>query len=188
MVVLALTAAGCLGHPPHEDPVRIPSTRAIPARVTPLRVTIIGDSLTQQYGPAFQRVVQEQGAVVTGRWHGGTNPVDDPWSTWVREWSGVDYVVLQDAAVLWQDVHHDLDEYLAAWQALVDSAHAALRPGGQVIVMDGNQPDLSSIQGVDRFVDQVDPDSPDGIHWTEAGSTAQAALLCRQLFEQDTCR
>ena len=192
-MVLALTAAGCFGHPPPEAPVRItpaPIARApvTPARISPERITIIGDSLTQQYGPLFQQVGREHGAVVEGRWYGGSNPVDAPWATWVREWSGVDYVVLQDAAVLQQDVHHDLDEYLAAWQTLVDSAHTVLRPGGQVIVMDGNHPDLSGIRGIDRFVDQVAPDSPDGVHWTEAGYTAQAILLCEQLFQKETCR
>jgi hypothetical protein len=66
----------------------------------------------------------------------------------------------------------------------VDSAHSVLRPGGQVIVMDGNHPDLSRIRGIDRFVDQVDPNSPDGVHWTEAGYTAQAVLLCELLFQK----
>lgn len=176
LVVLALSAAGCLGRAPAE----------VAARSTPVRITIIGDSLTEQYGPVFQEIAREHGAVVTGVWHGGTNPVDNPWSTWVREWSGVDFVVLQDSAILQQDVHHSLDEYLAAWQTLVDSARTVLRPGGQVIVMNGNHPDLSSIHGIDRLVDQVTPDSPDGIHWTEAGFTAEAALLFRQLSQTGT--
>jgi hypothetical protein len=151
----------------------------------PVRVTVIGDSLTQQYGPVFKRIGLEHGVVVGGRWYGGTNPIDHPWSTWVRGWSDVDYVVLQDVYV--PDAAHSGREYLTAWQDLVDAARTTLRPGGQVIVMNGNHPDLSSIRGIDRFVDQVTPDDPDGIHWTEAGYTAEAVLLCEQLSPGAWC-
>jgi hypothetical protein len=51
--------------------------------------------------------------------------------------------------------------------------------------MNGNRPDLSSIQGIHRFVDQVTPDSSDGIHWTEAGYTAEANLLRGQLSQRE---
>ena len=173
-LMFVLTLSGCLTHADGSQ-----------ATVQdPVRITIIGDSLTQQYGPTFQRVGLRHGAIVGGRWYGGTNPVDHPWSTWVRGWSGVDYVVLQDAYV--PDGSHTASEYLAAWQRLVDAARTTLRPEGQVIVMNGDHPDLSSVRGIDRFVDQVAPDSPDGIHWTEAGSTAQAMLLCEQL-NQGAC-
>jgi hypothetical protein len=157
----------------------------MPTMAEPVRITIIGDSLTQQYGPVFRRVGLRHGALVTGRWFGGTNPVDHPWSTWVREWSEVDYVVLQDSYV--PDRSHSESEYLAAWQDLVDAARSTLRPGGQVLVLDGDHPDLSSIDGVDRFVDQVAPDHPDGIHWTEAGALAEAMLLCEQLSDGEPC-
>jgi hypothetical protein len=151
----------------------------------PVRITIIGDSLSEEYGPVFQRVGLAHGAVVDGRWYGGTNPVDHPWSTWVRQWSGVDFVVLQDSYVA--DGSHSASQYLTAWQDLVDAARLTLRPGGQVIVMNGNHPDLSSIRGIDRFVDQVPPDNPDGIHWTDAGYTAEATLLCEQLGRKGLC-
>jgi hypothetical protein len=168
--VLVLALAGCAQHADAGTPV-----------AEPLRITLVGDSLTEQYGPVFQRLGSEGGSIVDGRWFGGTNPVDHPWSSWVREWSDVDYVVLQDAYV--PDGSHTPSEYLAAWQGLIDAARTTLRPGGQVIVMDGDQPDLSSLIGIDRFVPQVPPDDPDGIHWTRSGSTAEANLLCRQLRE-----
>jgi hypothetical protein len=163
-----------------------PAAAGTPALVTPLRITIIGDSLTQQYGPVLQELGREHGFAVRGRWYGGTNPIDHPWSTWVRAWSGVDYVVLEDV-YLPDDTPHTNAEYLAAWQELVDAARTTLRPGGQVVVMNGNHPELSSIRGVDRFVDQVPPDSKDGIHWTKSGYTSEAILLCTQLTRSDSC-
>jgi hypothetical protein len=170
--------------PAAVDPAAVDAAVEHPPRAgaadRPSRITLVGDSLTQQYGPTFQRLGARHGAVVGGRWFGGTNPVDHPWATWVREWSGVDYVVLQDAYV--PDGSHTPSQYLAAWQTLVDAARTTLRPGGQVVVMNGDHPDLSSIRGIDRFVAQVRPDSPDGIHWTEVGSAAEARLLCRQLI------
>jgi hypothetical protein len=174
-----LTLVFALSGSPGQPRGRTPTVDA------PVRVTIIGDSLSEQYGPVFQRVGLARGVVVDGRWHGGTNPVDHPWSTWVREWSGVDYVVLEDVYVA--DGTHSASEYLRAWQDLVDVSRTTLRPGGQMIVMNGNHPDLSSIRGIDRFVDQVTPDDPDGIHWTEAGYTAEAMLLCQQLAPGGLC-
>ena len=103
----------------------------------------------------------------------------------MREWSGVDFVVLEDSYV--PDGTHSASQYLTAWQDLVDAARTTLRPGGQVIVMSGNHPDVSSIRGVDRFVDQVPPDNPDGVHWTDAGYTAEATLLCEQLGRKGLC-
>ena len=183
MLVFALS--GCLEPAvPAAQVIHRPRARN-PTVDHPVRVTIIGDSLSEEYGPVFQRVGLAHGAIVDGRWYGGTNPVDHPWSTWVREWSGVDFVVLEDSYV--PDGTHSASQYLTAWQDLVDAARTTLRPGGQVIVMSGNHPDLSSIRGIDRFVDQVPPDDPDGIHWTDAGYTAEATLLCEQLGRKGLC-
>jgi len=189
VVMLVFALSGCLGRALSTEqvlrhpPARNPGTPTVEHH--PVRVTIVGDSLSEEYGPVFQRVGLEHGAVVDGRWVGGTNPVDHPWSTWVREWSGVDFVVLEDSYI--PDGTHSASEYLKAWQDLVDAARTTLRPGGQVIVMKGNHPDLSSIRGIDRFVDQVTPDNPDGIHWTEQGYTAEATLLCEQLGRKGLC-
>jgi hypothetical protein len=163
-----------------------PAVAGAPDAAAPVLVTVVGDSLTQQYGPVFQALGRKHGVVVRGRWYGGTNPIDHPWSTWVRAWAGVDYVVLEDV-YLPDDTPHTSAEYLAAWQELVDAARTTLRPGGQVVVMNGNHPDLSSTRGIDRFVDQVPPDSKDGIHWTRSGATAEAILLCTQLTRSDSC-
>jgi hypothetical protein len=177
LLLLAAAALGAAFSPPVAD---------APALATVVRVTVIGDSLTQQYAPAFEKLGRRHGLVVRGQWYGGTNPIDHPWSTWVRTWRDVDYVVLEDV-FLPRDTQHTTAEYLAAWQRLVDAARGVLGPGGQVVVMNGNHPDLSSIRGIDRFVDQVPPDSRDGIHWTEAGARAEARLLCTQLSPSDAC-
>jgi hypothetical protein len=196
-VVATLALAGCI---PHPD--------GTPSSATdPVVIVLIGDSLTEQYAPVFTAVASHQGAGVLWSAFGGGNPVDSPWADWIthhRDYlaqvtgnaaAKVDYVVLQDQAVLGPhpgQVHHTAEEYVAAWQQAVDAAHAVLRPArsdgvgeGEVIALAGNHPDISTVRGIDRLLPVAPLDN--GQHWTEAGAAAEAHLLCEQLSQGAAC-
>lgn len=178
LAVVAVLASGCILHP---DGSRGNAN-------DPVLIVLVGDSLTGLYGPIFETVGRRHGAGVQAHWQNNTSPLDAPWHEWVTQgWSDVDYVILEDWHVLSEG--QTQEQYLAAWQQLVDAARSILRTdhgGGRVYVLDEiEHPDLSGLTGVDGFLLTLAPDHPDGIHWLPNRAANQAHLVCEQLSVGD---
>jgi lysophospholipase L1-like esterase len=145
------------------------------------RVTLVGDSITVQYRPAFVSLLRRvYGAVVRGHSEGGTNPAQSDWAAWVDAAGAADVVVIQDFAFLGGDVQGvELNQYLAAYQKVIDRAR---EHGASVYVVEAPSPVThDNVRGITGWITPPPPDSADGVHYEAAGQKLLAHAVCEAI-------
>jgi hypothetical protein len=149
------------------------------AQGSTIQALAVGDSITANtsfappgYGKFFVKKFEARALGKAGyRAAQGSNPCTWPWADWIRDYpkARLDYVVIEDWYVQSDpsSTCADEDAWRSAMQGVVDAAKAK---SAFVIVLAGDHPDISTVNGIDIRDSPVPaPDYPDGIHYTKPG-------------------